>query len=56
MQKKYLEVKIKDNIGIRGKMMGGSSTILKLLEYGVMGLHGKDREWLKRYVAALAVR
>ena len=36
--------------------MGGSSTILKLLEYGAMGLHGKDRECLKRYVAALAVR
>ena len=37
-------------------MMGGNSTILKLLEYGVMGLHGKDREGIKRYVAALAVR
>lgn len=31
-------------------MIGESSTILKLLEYGVMGLHGKEREWLKRYV------
>lgn len=37
-------------------MMGGSSSIPKLLEYGVMRPDGKDREWLKRYVAALAVR
>lgn len=37
-------------------MMGGSSSILKLLEYGVIGPDGKDREWLKRYMAALAVR
>lgn len=37
-------------------MVGGSSSIPKLLEYGVMGPDGKEREWLKRHVAALAVR
>lgn len=36
--------------------MGGSSRILKFLEYGVMALDDKEKEWLKRSLTSLAVR
>lgn len=35
-------------------MMGGSSR--KFLEYGVMALDDKEKEWLKRSLTSLAVR